>query len=120
MSDQFVNPLPKFNPPMMFRKQKHIFSRLSVSMINHIIEWTKKEYWDSIRYWAGKGKFRNVRLEMEEFSSIRLMATLSIFDELILFFQYFPYVWSDLPKKSRDFLAKSYEFKTLMNQKQRS
>ena len=117
MTSQFVNPLPHFSPPMMFQKQKYIFSRLSVKKIDHIIEWCKKEYWDSITYWASKGKFRNVKFEMEEFSAIRLMATLSIFDELILFFKYFPDVWQDLPKKSRDFLTKSYEFKMIMKQR---
>jgi len=114
--NQFVNPMPSFSPPMEFQKQKHIFTRYSVKKIDHIIEWCKKEYWDSITYWASKGKFRNVRFEINEFSAVRLMATLSIFDEIVLFIKYFPFVWDGLSKKSRDFLTKSYEFKQLTRQ----
>lgn len=114
---QFVNTMPKFNPPMMFQNQKFLFTRLCTKMIDKIIAWCKKEYWDSITYWASKGKFRNVRFEIDEFSAIRLMATLSIFDELILFFKYFPFVWQGLSKPSRDFLAKSYELKMIANRK---
>ncbi len=114
---QFVNMMPKFKPPMAFQKRKSIFTQWTVRNIDNIIEWCKKEYWDSIRYWASKGKFRNVRFEVDEFSAIRLMATLSIFDELILFFKYFPFVWDGLSKPSQEFLIKSYELKMITNRK---
>lgn len=113
---QFVNPLPRFNPPMVFARQKHLFARFSVKPIEDIIQWCKKEYWDSLKYWSKKGNFKNVRFEAEEFSTIRLMATLSVFDEIILFFEYFPFVWDELPRSSRKFLARAYEFKNLLNQ----
>jgi hypothetical protein len=114
--NQFTNPLPKFDPPMAFVKQRFLFTRYSVNKINRIIEWCSKEYWDSLAYWSNRGNYRNVRFETEEFSTVRLMATLSVFDELILFFKYFPFVWDALSKKSRVFLANAYEFRTLLNQ----
>jgi hypothetical protein len=119
MSVQFVNPLPAFNPPMMFQGYKSLFTRLSVKKIDHIIMWVKKEYWDSIAYWSRRGKFRNVKFEVNEFSEIRLMAALNIFDEIVLFIRYFPFVWDGMSKDSRDFLTKSYEFRKIINQKSR-
>jgi hypothetical protein len=114
--NQFINELPKFNPPMVFMKHKHLFTNFSVKKIEHIIEWCKKEYWDSLAYWSKQGNYKNVRFEAEEFSTIRLMAMLTVFDEIILFFKYFPYVWDGLSKPSRKFLASAYELRGMLNQ----
>lgn len=119
MTNQFVNPLPSFSPPMMFQNYRTLFTRLSVKKIDHIIMWAKKEYWDSISYWSSRGKFRNVKFELDEFSAIRLMAVLTIFDEIILFIRYFPFIWDGMSKDSRDFLTKSYEFRQISKQKLR-
>lgn len=114
MTSQFVNPLPIFDPPIHFMNYKHLFIRYSIKRIDGMILWCKKEYWDSIRYWSQRGNFKNVQFEVEEFSTIRLMATLSIFDEIIAFIRKFPFIWDGLSKPSRDFLTRAYEFKGLL------
>jgi len=114
MNNQFVNELPVFEPPMVFLNYKHLFIRYSVKKIEWVIYWCKKEYWDSISYWSKRGNFKNVKFEIEEFSTIRLMATLTIFDEIIYFVRKFPPVWDALPKKSRNFLANAYELKSML------
>jgi hypothetical protein len=110
--NQFVNPLPVFNPPMMFENHRKLFARYSAGMIDAVASWCKKEYWDSLAYWSKRGNFKNVKFEVEEFSTVRLLATISVFDEIVRFIEKYPFVWDSLSKQTRRLVANAYEFKT--------
>ena len=112
---QFVNPPPIFKPPTVFSNYNYLHCRFSVKEIKRVVAWCHKEYWDSLNYWSSVGNFKNVKFETEEFSTIRLMAILTAFDDICRLVKTFPDVWNALDNTTRKFLSSAYEFKSLMS-----
>lgn len=119
---QFINDPPKFSPPGVFHEFRYLSKRYEnktsvPEQIEQVIAWAEKEYHDALVWATEKGSMNHIRFLSDEFSPVRFLSVLTVFDVIINYMNENPLAWKSLDRHARRFLTDAYDFRKLSNQR---